>query len=271
MSVFNLIIKLDEIDTEAAEVYADGTIGGKKYSFILDTGSARTCVQFDDYTSTFESFQKDYSSGVFAKSNDDLITVPNIEFGPILKTNFTLARSPENSPDRRNLIGMDLLKEFCCHFYFDENKVFVDKPLDGKIYDTLQELFLDKKFHPYVDVQFGKLKTTSVWDTGAGITIVNMDFISKHPSYFQKVGQSVGTDSTGAKMETAMFTMRGLIIANNNFSPHKVAGVDLSRINSTTEVPMDLILGYSTLSKANWLFDFPQKKWAILKMLDVMN
>ncbi|MHA2088871.1 MAG: hypothetical protein ACW972_11370 [Promethearchaeota archaeon] len=54
MSVFNLIIKLDEIDTEAAEVYADGTIGGKKYSFILDTGSARTCVQFDDYTSTFE-------------------------------------------------------------------------------------------------------------------------------------------------------------------------------------------------------------------------
>lgn len=271
MSGFNLIIKPDEDDTEAAEVYVNGTIGDKSYRFILDTGSARTSVQFDGYTSTFESIQKNNSSGAFAKSNDDLITVPYIELGPILKTNFTLARLPENSLDRRNLIGMDLLKDFCCHFFFDENKVLVDSSVDGKIYDTLQDLFLGKKFHPYIDIQFGKLKATSVWDTGAGITIVDMDFINKHPSYFQKIGQSVGTDSTGAKMETPMFTMRAIMIANNEFPPHKVAGVDLSQINSTTEAPMDLILGYSTLSKANWLFDFPQKKWVVLKMLNVIN
>jgi hypothetical protein len=38
-------------------------------------------------------------------------------------------------------------------------------------------------------------------------------------------------------------------------------------VNATIEVPMDLILGYSTLNKAHWLFDFPGQRWAVLKRL----
>ncbi|NVM34968.1 MAG: clan AA aspartic protease [Candidatus Lokiarchaeota archaeon] len=267
MSGFNLIIKPDEDDIEAAEVYVDGRIEGKKYRFILDTGSARTSVQFNNYTSKFECIQKNNSSGVFAKITDNLIRVPYIKLGPILKKNFTLVRLPENSINIRNLIGMDILKDFCCHFYFDENRVLIDNSEEVEIRDPLHELFLGKRFHPYIKIQFEKLKVNAVWDTGAGITTVDLNFINKHPSYFQEIGQSIGTDSTGAKMETTMFTMVTTIIGNNEFPPHKVAGVDLSHINSTSEVSIDLILGYSTLCKANWLFDFPHKKWAVLKIL----
>jgi len=71
MSTFDLIVKLDEDDTEAAEIYVDGIIGGKKYRFIFDTGSARTSVQFDNYNSKFESAGKNTSSGIFAKVSDD--------------------------------------------------------------------------------------------------------------------------------------------------------------------------------------------------------
>ena len=267
MSGFNLIVKPDKDDIEAAEVYVDGKIGGKEYRFILDTGAAKTSVQYDDYTSIFEPIQKNNSSGVFAKSNDDLITVPYIELGPILVKNFTLARMPENSVDRKNLIGMDLLKDFCFHFLFDENRVSVDSTKEAGIDYTLHELFLGQRFHPYVNIQFEKLKAKAVWDTGAGITIIDLNFIKTHPHFFQKTGQSIGTDSTGAKFETTMFMLRSITIGNIKFPPHKVAGVDLSYLNSTTEVPMDVILGYSTLSKANWLFDFPRKKWAILKLV----
>src|SRR5438093_11227110 len=66
MSGFDLIIKPDEEDAEAAEVLVDGTIGGYKYRFLLDTGAARTRVIFDDYTSTFDCIEKSDSSGVFA-------------------------------------------------------------------------------------------------------------------------------------------------------------------------------------------------------------
>lgn len=267
MGEFDLIIQPDEEDVEAAEVLVDGTIGGHEYRFLLDTGAGKSSVRFDDYTASFDSSEQNHSSGVFAKSSEDLITVPAIELGPISRKNFTLARTAEKAPDLRNLIGMDLLKDFSCHFLFDQNRVLVDANDVSKADYTFQELFLDQKFHPYVDVQFGTATAKAVWDTGAGITIADLNFIKSQPAFFEEVGQSSGTDSTGFKMETPMFIMGTTVIGNNTFPPHKVAGVDLSQVNSTIEVPMDLILGYSTLSKANWRFDFPHRKWAISKML----
>ncbi len=69
-------------------------------------------------------------------------------------------------------------------------------------------------------------------------------------------------------METLMFVMRSTIIGNHGFPAHKVAGVDLSQVNSTTEVPMDLILGYTTMRHAHWLFDFPRQRWTISKRVN---
>lgn len=269
MSGFDLIIKPDEEDPDGAEVFVDGTIGGNPYRFLLDTGAGRTCAQFDVYTSTFESNEQHQSSGVFAKNSQDLITVPTIELGPIFRQNFPIVRMAEDAPDLHNLIGMDLLKDFCCHFFFDENRVAVESSPDLEAGYAFQNLFLDKGFHPYVDLEFGTSTAKAVWDTGASITVVDLSFIKKHPAFFEEAGQSTGTDSTGSKMETPMFIMAATKIGNNKFPPHRVAGVDLSYVNSTIEVPMDLILGYSTLSKANWLFDFPGKRWAISKMLSV--
>lgn len=267
MRQFNLTIIQDEEDVEAAEVFVDGMIGGNNYRFLLDTGAARTTVRFDDYTSTFDCIEKSNSSGVFAKSSDDLIMVPSIELGPISKQNFTLARMAGTGSGRNNLIGMDLLKDFRCHFCFDENRVVVDEYDAAEAGYAFQELLLDKKFHPYVDIWFGTVKGQAAWDTGAGITVVDSNFIAKYPALFQAAGQSHGTDSTGFKMETPMFIMAATRIGEHEFPPHKVAGVDLSFVNSAIEMPMDLILGYSTLSKANWLFDFPHKQWAISKRL----
>ncbi|MEO8286310.1 MAG: retropepsin-like aspartic protease, partial [Chloroflexota bacterium] len=256
---------------EAAEVLVDGTIGGKEYRFLLDTGAARTSVILDDYTSTFGSIETSNSAAVFATSSNDLITVPNLKLGPISKQDFTLARMSGGGEDIhvRNLIGMDLLKEVCCHFLFDQSLVLVNPSYEPEAGYSFQELFLDKAFHPYVDIQYGRVKAKAVWDSGAGITVVDMGFIRAHPAFFEEVGQSTGTDATGSRMETPMFIMEATVIGNNRFQPHKVAGVDLSQVNATIEVPMDMILGYSTLSKANWLIDFPRCKWAITKLLNI--
>jgi hypothetical protein len=267
MNNFDLIIKQDEEDIEAAEILVDGSIGNKDYRFLLDTGAARTTIQFDDYTSTFNSIEKSSYSGAYGKNIDDLIIVPYIELGPILKKNFMIARMIEYNPHKRNLIGMDLLKDFCFHFFFDRNKVLVDPEEKVKINGTLDDLFLDNKFHPYISIQLEKLILKSVWDTGAGITIVDMRIIKKYPNLFQEVKPSIGTDSTGIKRETPMFIMGKTIINNMEFAPAKVAGVDLSHLTSEIDVPMDLILGYNILSKANWLFDFPNRQWVIVKKL----
>jgi len=52
-------------------------------------------------------------------------------------------------------------------------------------------------------------------------------------------------------------------IGQRKFSEHTVVTVDLTEANSTTDLPMDMIIGYPTIRQANWLFDFPAGKWQL--------
>jgi gag-polyprotein putative aspartyl protease len=266
MSELKLIIQPDEEDIEAAEVLVDGTIGGHTYRFLLDTGAARTSVNFDAYTAGFPSAEAHSSSGVFADGSYDIITVPSITVGPVSRSEFAITRAPEKHHGGRNLIGMDLLKDLRCHFLFDQQRVLIDPDETPENY-ARQELRLGPRFHPYIMVEFGPHTANAVWDTGAGLTVVDTNFIDQHPALFQPVGQSTGTDSAGAEMETAMFMMAAPRIGGHDFPPQKVASVDLGRINASLEIPMNLIVGYNIMSRAHWLFDFPRRAWAISKLL----
>ena len=101
------------------------------------------------------------------------------------------------------------------------------------------------------------------WDTGSGATIVNRDFWLGHPELFEQIGTSVGTDGNGERAETPLLMMAESAIGQRTFGPHQAVAVDLSRVNSTLEYPMDLILGYPTIRQADWLFDFPARRWTL--------
>jgi hypothetical protein len=183
MSKIDLIIIKDKDEMEAAEVMVEGFIDNNKYRFILDTGAARTSVISDDYTCKFECIEKSSSSGLFSKNCNELIKVPKIEIGPISRTDFTIVRADNNNQLRKeNLVGMDILKDYSLYFSFDEGKVIVNP--EDKANFIFQELELGTKYHPYINVYFGGIETRAIWDTGAGITVVKMDFIEKNPAFF---------------------------------------------------------------------------------------
>jgi hypothetical protein len=161
---------------------------------------------------------------------------------------------------------MDILREHCCHFMMDEQRVRVDPGDLAEAADVFHELRVDDGYHPYIEVGLGAAKARAVWDTGAGITVVDIQFIRKHSIYFAEAGRSQGTDATGERVETPMFTMGTVVVGNHAFPPHRVAGVDLSPVNAALRMPMDMILGFSTINKANWVFDFPRRRWAITKL-----
>ena len=264
MSGFALIIQPDDEEPEAAEVLVDGSVGGRPYRFLLDTGAAQSALLSDEYTATFAAVERRASSGVFASGSDDVIIAPSVTLGPIVRRDFPLTRLSENTPHRRNLIGMDLLKDVRCHFLFDENRVEIDGDIpDASSYD----LALDSRFHPYIPLRAGATTASAVWDTGAGITVADMGFITRHPAIFRAAGESQGTDSTGTSMATPMFVLTGGTVGEAALPPLRVAGVDLSGVNATIETPMDVIIGYNLLRTANWLMDFPRRRWAISKRL----
>ncbi|MGC4044658.1 MAG: aspartyl protease family protein [Armatimonas sp.] len=176
-----------------------------------------------------------------------------------------MARSQEGGEEGHDLIGMDLLKQHCLHFQFRKKWVSI---VDSKHMSLKSKLSLntDKAWHPYVDVDMTGSNGQAVWDTGASITVVDKAFIAANPGHFSQIGTSKGTDASGKTMETPLMVMKVFQIAGQSFPTQRVASVDLSFANKGTERRMDMILGYNTMQNADWLFDFPNKQWAITKM-----
>ena len=168
MNELALIIEPDPDEIDAAGVYVEGTIGDRPYRFLLDTGAATSSVVADDITAAFPRAGEHKSSGVFAPSHNDLITVPRLTVGPIERAPFTLTRTPRDAPGISSLIGMDVLKDFCCHFLFDENRVLLDNDTAFGADAPRHDLIFDSKFHPYIMVTFEDgAQAQTVWDTGS--------------------------------------------------------------------------------------------------------
>ena len=104
-----------------------------------------------------------------------------------------------------------------------------------------------------------------MWDTGAGITVVDERFYRRWSERFTAHGSSVGTDATGAQVAADLVMMQPGSIGGTVFDAHKAAVVDLSAVNATVDIPMDFILGYTTLRQADWTFDFPGRRWRVAK------
>jgi hypothetical protein len=259
-----LIILPDSNNPEAAEVLIDGKIGATSCRFLLDTGAAITCVDFDDYTSTFKRVGTKETAGAFSKSSLDLIIAPSISIGPFTEHILLVSRSKNGSKRQRNLIGMNFLKNLCIYFYFDSDRVEAGPLQQPKAGCGLRPLTLGRSSHPYLAVNFGGWAATAVWDTGAGMTVVDKGFVDNHPAFFRPSGISKGNDSAGAEEETPAYVMEGATIGGRRFDHIKVSAFDFSRVTTHADIPFEIILGYNLIKQANWCFDFPAKKWGFL-------
>ncbi len=258
-----LIIERDPDDPDCAMIIVEGTVAARPYRFVLDTGAARTQLVIDDFTSRLSSDAQESSSGVFAPSHNALITVSDLSVGPLLETSLEVVRADQANRGVDSLLGMDVLSSHCCNFQFDRNTLVIEQTPVRQAVNPLQ---MDERGHFYVDATWPSVTARACWDSGAGISIVDQAFLAKHPDLFEEIGSSTGTDSTGAQAVARTFMIIGLNIAGESFARHKVAAVDLAEPNSTLDQPMDMILGYTTLCQANWLFDFPAKRWAVTRL-----
>jgi gag-polyprotein putative aspartyl protease len=252
-----LIIEPDPDDPDFASVLVEATVAGRPYRLLLDTGAARSQLDADEYTLSLSPVPGDGSSAAFGgQVTDPVVTITDLVAGPLWIPALDVTRS-----ERRlaNLLGMDVLGQHRCHFRLAEAVLDLEAP--G--YEASHELLVGPRGHPYVEVNWPGVSGLACWDTGAGATVVNRAFWLEHPELFEPIGTSAGTDAHGEQVETSLLLMSGPVIGQRSFGSHKAVAVDLSGVNSTLEYPMDLILGYPTIRQADWLFDFPARRWAV--------
>lgn len=252
-----LIIEPDPDDPDFASVLVEATIAGRPYRLLLDTGAARSQLDADEYTLSLSPVHGDSSSAAFGgQVTDPVVTITDLVAGPLRVPALDVTRSERR---QANLLGMDVLGQHRCHFRLAEAVLDLEAP--G--YQASHDLLAGRRGHPYVEVNWPGVSGLACWDTGAGATVVNRAFWLEHPGLFEPIGTSAGTDAHGEQVETPLLLMSGPVIGQRAFGSHKAVAVDLAGVNSTLEYPMDLILGYPTIRQADWLFDFPARRWAV--------
>lgn len=267
MHVIDLIVKTDDQEPAAAEILVQAAVDGRMRDFLVDTGAARSCLVLDEHSAGYQVIGSEQSSGVFSMNMHDVIELKSLSLGSETRSNFPIHRYRTKSKYDRNLLGMDFFINYRCLFSIDRSQLTLEAAAPFAQDAALNSLTVDGRDHPYVQVKLGQTYAQATWDTGAGVTVVDREFIHKHERYFQPAGISQGMDSTGKSRKTRMYMMSSAIIDRHEFPAHKVAEVDLSALNSRIELPMAMILGYTTLSQANWYFDFPGNRWAITNLL----
>jgi hypothetical protein len=252
-----LIIEPEPDDPGCASVLVDATIAGRRYRLLLDTGAARTQLDPDEYTSALRPVGQDSSSAAFGgRATDQVVTITDLAVGQLRVARLDVTRSQRATGSR---LGMDVLGQYRCHFRLAAG--VLDLAASGQL--AGHELVLDQRAHPYLPVSWPGVTASACWDTGSSATIVNRDFWLGHPELFEQIGVSIGTDGNGQRAETPLLLMAGPVIGERTFGGHRAVAVDLSAVNSTLAYPMDLIVGYPTIRQADWLFDFPARRWTL--------
>ena len=124
MGELALIIEPDQDEPSFAGVYAEGTVAGRAYRFLLDTGAARTRLATDQYTGSLPVAGADSPAGAFGgRADDSLVTVTDLVAGPLRAAVLDVGLRG----DGPNLLGMDVLGQHCCVFRLDAGVLVVDE------------------------------------------------------------------------------------------------------------------------------------------------
>jgi predicted aspartyl protease len=260
--VLSLEVIPDKDDVACADVWLQIQVAGRPVPFILDSGARRSQITADQTEGMLPIVSGDASRTVFGQRDDDLISVPSLTVGDLQVQDLVMTQVDPDAPGARNLLGLDVLGQHSCRLDLTAGTLTLNAaPGSARV----MPLFLGPAGHAYLDVALGGRTAAAVWDTGAGITVVDETFIAQNPESFTETEPTTGMDASGATAETRTYLMSGARIGGEPFAAHKVAAVDLSTANASLANPMDMILGYTTLRQATWHMDFPQRQWSLTR------
>ena len=252
-----LTLKTDE--DGSAEVLIEARFAGRTYLCLLDTGAAKTTLVWDEFTSTLPAISENSSHSALGSTTNSVVSIPSFELGPITHTEINVARLSADHNHPRNLIGMDILQDWTLTLNLRAGTLF----LSDKSLPEAPSLFLGDRGHPYLPVIIGGQEYDTVWDTGAGLTCVDLSVIREHPDNFEQISDSVGTDSSGESMSTPLYRLSGLSCGNLQFQPHTVVALDLARVSASASRKFLIVLGYSTMKQAVWTLAFKHRRWTV--------
>lgn len=265
VSFVPLIIEPDPEEPGCARILVDVALGHRPYRLCLDTGAVTTQVLLDKHTAGYRSIGTHTGHGLFAASEVDVILLPSLSvaglaFGPLQAQRVEQRRSAGHG-----LLGLDVLGRYPWRLDLQHSALYLlprgPRPSQPRARPTPPTHDLERggRGHLFLEVAWSHVRARACLDTGADITLVDERFAAEHPELLTGYGSSTGTDATGAQASAPTAHIAPYRIGEAGFVTHVAAVTPLPQHDG----PMDLVLGYPTLSQAEWVLDMPSGQVAI--------
>lgn len=234
------------------EIYVDGA----KRRFLLDTGAASSSIREDDETMKYPSLGKDESKGASGKAKVcDIIQPKTIRIG------LQEISKPKIKRCDRNILGMDLLGQFAFQVDLAQKRLNVLAQMPSNLRSfSIRRL---KRGHVTIPSIFGKQKVDVLFDTGADTTVIDSQFVNKHPELFKLIRSEDGTDAHGHKIESKIYECESVELGDLKLRNVEMAAFDFGKHLRESMEGSPVILGSNVISKAVWNFDLKAGKWAV--------
>lgn len=249
-------------DADSGQIFVNGSVDNVVQDFFLDTGSPHTFVHAIDHIKNKTiTKSKSYFSASGQAKKFDYIDVQNLSIGPITSYDASVAliHDLESEPPK---LGLNIFKPHKVEFDFINHQLSeIASSLDLK-----KSFELGPKGHIQFVANFGNQKLVCIFDTGAGLSVIDSKFVEKFPEFF-KLSDSEATvgDANDINTATAIYNVSTFSIGDVDFSNSSVVALDMDDFKSILGVEHMMILGFNHIVGKKWAFDFESCRYELSK------
>jgi hypothetical protein len=272
--IFLMLVLFSRLGLAAPiEVYVDQSLGagsfytscvfdGNSRSCLLDTGSALTSITNDLFSSSYPIIgQRSESSAAGKPFIFDFIQVRNLSVADSTIVNDRVGLGPVGSDD--DTIGIDSFR----------GKTIVLDPEAKSIDTSTNPISRNSRVFPFTFAPEGQVvmpisisgeSELAVWDTGAGLTTVDLTYAQNHPETFDYFGDITLPDGLGNNMILKRYHMLNSIkVGDSEFSGLDVFACDFGPIKPIVGDNVRMLIAYNLLIQAKWYVDMQLREWKI--------
>lgn len=245
----------------SAKLYVPCTFDGVHEKCFLDTGATDSNVKYEAFKTYAPEGQKTVGGLGGDGHRMDWVVVNRVEIAGVVHEKFRLLRWPEHV-DRDTFAGIDLFKDLTLKLDFSEKQFHAGK---FEIPPALQKFELQTLAtgQPSFPVVIGNLTVRGIWDTGAGVSAMDEEFIHKHPEIFKLFREDKIGDSSGKQVSIKVYIASELVVGGRVLKDVVVYGVSFAPFRKAFGEKNIFVFGYNVISQMNWYVDLKTKTWAV--------
>jgi predicted aspartyl protease len=255
----NSFLKLELAEVEPGEhlPYVSVIFDGKQKKLLLDTGAKKSSIVTDDWSSQYpviENDQNHFSQGASGvKVKCELIEINKLEIGNVSISDHQIKRC------QSDIFGLDLIGDTPFEVDYKKGRLNYLLKIDKSSSHKLGRM---KKGHLTVKTKIKDEEYSTILDTGATVTIVDLSYVKKHPSLFKLIKRDDGTDGhSGEEIKSYRYKLSQLFIGDVSLKNISIISFDFPDNMKRGFEGSPIMIGNDILKLATWKFDLKNMLW----------